>query len=185
MSTNTNGLQINSKPHNNILLSKQNGDKQPITFMSGMIFAWNKPNQIPNGWTKCDGGFMQQTVLNRKNKLLNNGHPIPDFRGKMLRMQNTRAQAYEPLTTDEKNINLRNKRQADRDAPMFKGYSSYTRYSVIAQHNAGGQQTSKGIERIRAAISCFILHSKTISILLFTLFSLYKPTYDKEECFLV
>ena len=107
-------------------------------------------------------GIHAETVLNRKNNLLNNGHPIPDFRGKMLRMQNTRAQAYEPLTTDEKNINLRNKRQADRDAPMFKGYSSYTRYSVIAQHNAGGQQTVKESQRIRAAISCFILHSKTI-----------------------
>ena len=66
MSTNTNGLQINSKPHNNILLSKQNGDKQPITFMSGMIFAWNKPNQIPNGWTKCDGDSCRNCVEPKK-----------------------------------------------------------------------------------------------------------------------
>lgn len=123
-------LEINSKIHNNIILSNGRGDKKPISFPSGMLLVWNKPDNIPEGWTKCDGGIHAKTVLKRTDTKLNNGQLIPDFQGKMLRMYNPRDTVDHPITA-----------KSDR---KFKGYSSSNMYSKVGKHKKEGTGSSGG-----------------------------------------
>ena len=128
--SNTKPLEINSKIHNNILLSNGRGDKKPISFPSGMLLVWNKPDNIPKGWTKCDGGIHATTILKRSNTNLNNGQPIPDFQGKMLRMYNPRDTVLHPITA-----------KSDR---KLKGYSSSNMHSLVGKHLKEGAGSSGG-----------------------------------------
>ena len=125
-------LEINSNIHNNILLSNDKGEKMPIAFPSGMLLVWNKPNDtsIPKGWTKCDGGEHAQKHLKRSNNLLNNGHPIPDFQGKFLRMYNPRNESKQPITAG-----------SDR---KFKGYSNSNMFTHLYKHMVEGDRSYGG-----------------------------------------
>ena len=73
----TNKYTVNNKIHNNILLTDKNKQKKPIAFPSGIIMIWNFPDKIPYGWTLCNGTGK-----------LSNGVPVPDLRGRFIRMMN-------------------------------------------------------------------------------------------------
>ena len=88
----TPSLEINSKVHNNLLISNYLDEKMPIGFPPGIIMIWNEKSNIPDGWAECNG---QGT--------LSNGIAIPDLRDTLLRMATTQDSNDNDFQPGEKN----------------------------------------------------------------------------------
>ena len=125
----SNPLILNSKIHNNIIVSNPENQKITMSFPSGMIVAWNKPDKIPTGWTKCDGGDHAKFTLKRSDRKLNNGVIIPDFRGRMLRM--TSREEMSERKNQLQNPNYNNQKS-------MKPYSATGKIFVHNNQTTGG-----------------------------------------------